>query len=204
MAPMVLLALFLLATSAAPATACHYLSSGEQVLASNDYCKETADPSSCAMDWERPGLCGPAGFPVCCVGRYSIVLWYPRGHTCSGEMHACSQGYAGQPVTSPSFRGASNQGIAGEDQHGCLASAGYEWCAALEACVRPFETPCVMDVPAVAAAPVSPEVSPPMRWGGCCEALTPACMACAEGLSVEAWMAKHTPKQQYESSVSDH
>lgn len=31
------------------------------------------------------------------------------------------------------------------DDHGCLASAGYAWCASAAACVRAFETPCPDD-----------------------------------------------------------
>lgn len=29
-----------------------------------------------------------------------------------------------------------------KDAHGCLPSAGYQWCDALAKCVRPFESPC--------------------------------------------------------------
>lgn len=28
------------------------------------------------------------------------------------------------------------------DEHGCIPSAGYQWCDTLNKCVRPWETPC--------------------------------------------------------------
>jgi len=28
------------------------------------------------------------------------------------------------------------------DEHGCIGSAGYQWCAKLNRCVQPWETPC--------------------------------------------------------------
>ncbi len=41
------------------------------------------------------------------------------------------------------------------DEHGCKASAGYEWCESLQECIRPWETDCP-DLP-LGPGPVEPE-----------------------------------------------
>ena len=36
-----------------------------------------------------------------------------------------------------------------KDEHGCIGSAGYTWCAAKEKCLREWEEPCVKESQAV-------------------------------------------------------
>lgn len=33
------------------------------------------------------------------------------------------------------------------DEHGCITSAGYSWCASLDKCIRPFDTECLNTLP---------------------------------------------------------
>ena len=57
---------------------------------------------------------------------------------------------------------ASAQLGGGVDDHGCMLSAGYSYCAATDSCVRPFE----LAAGHVRLSPLGPTLSPP-RARGC-------------------------------------
>lgn len=54
---------------------------------------------------------------------------------------ACSSGPAPAPapVTEPAATPAPVVVGGDRDEHGCIASAGYQWCASISACARPWE-----------------------------------------------------------------
>ena len=56
----------------------------------------------------------------------------------------------GSPTTSPTASGQTLPG-ADRDEHNCLASAGYQWCAVSQKCLRLFEEDC--SIPADFATP---------------------------------------------------
>lgn len=66
---------------------------------------------------------------------------------CTAEAKICPDGSA-VGRTGPNCDFAPCPQIVGNDSdiHGCKASAGYSWCDYLQTCVRPWETPCPMNV----------------------------------------------------------
>ena len=48
------------------------------------------------------------------------------------------------------------------DEHGCITSAGYSWCASLDKCIRPFDTDCSNTLP-VTTSPVPPPTPAPVN-----------------------------------------
>ncbi len=60
-----------------------------------------------------------------------------------GPSSDASQDASASPVTAAAATGAPSEqktAVGGDrDEHGCIASAGYQWCAKENACVRPWE-----------------------------------------------------------------
>lgn len=80
---------------------------------------------------------------------WSISDMYPDGTYVLGITS-----YASIPVVDPitaesaPFRITRGQVIGGDkDAHGCLIAAGYSWCEARSACIRPWETYCTATPP---------------------------------------------------------
>lgn len=50
----------------------------------------------------------------------------------------------GNPQSPPPIRGCGKEQIIGgdRDEHGCIGSAGYSWCAIKNKCLRVWEEPC--------------------------------------------------------------
>ena len=81
---------------------------------------------------------------------WTIADQYPSGTYILGVTS-----YASVPVENPitaesvPFTIARGEPSVGgqKDEHGCLMAAGYSWCAAKQACIRPWETYCTAAAP---------------------------------------------------------
>ena len=52
---------------------------------------------------------------------------------------SCASGGSGDEVIRPANTAEPGLTGADRDEHGCIGSAGYRWCAQMATCVRPWE-----------------------------------------------------------------